>query len=334
MDSADLNSAGRAATATASPHGPAGHRPAVTRIAASPASHQRRTLEFFTHTFTVVGDELPDLGFHFGPHLARTRRADFQVEITGPALPGQRGSSRALEREVRVRRADGVSMLRRPLVSLHQFPPALPPFAALGDRYAIRPATVVHRGPTTLALTGTDPSECAELALALCRLGWRLVSSQLLVIDRRIRRTLALHTPLRLRGAAAADIAASTPDDAVQTCQSALTGPTLLVRPEAVGAIVPLHAELPLPLEVRICRGRADLPRLRGRCEQPSAFWPPEAAEVGRALNRVYLEIPRPAAADEVALEMHRQLSRPNAAERLCHDERATVPAPRAGSIA
>lgn len=249
-----------------------------------PASHaDRRTLEFFGVGFTVVGELLPDLAFQFGPHLARTRRADFQLELSAP---------QAGPREVTVRRADGVAVLHRPLTGWRGATPSLPPFAALADRFSTLPACVMTGKHLAVAITGDTAAERARIGIALSDRGWRMVSGQLLVLDRRTGRSLPFHTPLQLVDGYAEQVAAAHPDPAV--CRAGRTTfgePTVLVRPEAVASIVPLHVDGPPPVLVRICR----------RTEARATVLPRRSSAQGRVPGKLLLEVPHRHTPDEVA---------------------------------
>ncbi len=278
----------------------------------------RRTLEFFGVGFTVVGEQLPDLAFQFGPHLARTRRADYQLELSPPEA-GIR------TRDVTMRRGDGAVMLRRPLAGWRSATPALPPLTALSDRFAVIPACVMTDRQVTIALIGDTSSERTRIGVSLADRGWRMVSGQLLVLDRRTGRALPFHTPLQFTGRTGDGLRRQHPDPAV--CRPGRTSfgePTTLIRPEAMTSIVPLHVDSPVPALVRLCRRTNGTgPTIRRRSAGPDR---PDASRTDsprsdpfQTLNALQFDVPARYTADEIADLIVRSLRGPD----------RSLPAPR-----
>ena len=276
---------------------------AATLAAPPPQSHgaDRRTLEFFGVGFTVVGEQLPDLAFQFGPHLARTRRADYQLELSAPQAEDN-------SRDVTVRRGDGAVMLRRPLTGWRSATPVLPPLAALTDRFAVVPGCVMTNRQTTIALIGDTAGERTRIGIGLADRGWQMVSGQLLVLDRRTGRALQFHAPLQFTGRAADRLRLEHPDPAA--CRPGRTSfgePTVLIRPEAMTSIVPLHVDSPVPALVRLCRRTScAAPTVRRR---PAG---PDRSDPVRSLNALQFDVPAQFTADEIADLIVRSLCAPD----------------------
>jgi len=325
-------------------------------------------LRFFGLGITVVGTDLPDFRFLFGPHVTAPGRADLLVEITtsGPlAAAGGRAGARAV-RELQVRRSDGLPLLRRPLHGWSNVPPPFPRFAAMFGRCAVTPAAVLCRGGTSIALVGHALTERSPIAVALALRSWRIVSPQLLVVDRRTGRAMPFATPLEVPvndnsgngdsgndnsgndnsgndnsgndnvttwSPAVVDFAgAGHPATQLRRSRSSpVTGQVLLIRPESVGELVPVETTVEPPTVIRLCRGAHRQLRLTDG-DQWAPRWSagPEPAR----LRTRCLELPDSGLADEAAHHLDEKLT-PHAGEDIsCRDGRRIGPVSRAGSIA
>lgn len=235
-----------------------------------------------------------------------------------------------VNREISVARADGVIILRRAFRGWSNVPPPIPPFAAMAERYSVTPAVVMAKGDRVLALAGSPRSSKAAVALSLLQHGWRFVSGQLLVTERKTGRTLPFLAPLDLQGVAAEQTRRrGLPDGSWQVRNSTLDGQTLQVRPEALGAVVPVRAQGGPATIVRLCESQEDRLLLResDRCPQS---WPTEARSALRHRGLFQLQMPGLHAAEEAANCLDAKFTPPVNEDRKVVPIKPFLPSPRA----
>ncbi|GLW49150.1 hypothetical protein Stsp02_48110 [Streptomyces sp. NBRC 14336] len=292
-------------------------------------------LEFFGTLFHVTGMEGPELSYFFGPHLLGLRRTPEKEKASLTVHLGQRSGSGG--RGVRVFGPDGRLLRRWSFHGMGGIPPLLPPFAAMNGQYAVVQAAVLAEGDRVVALIGGVGSPRNSVALALGGRGWRMVSSQYLVVDRATGHTLPYQLPMELRGvdldavraaglADGPDALDGVPDGSpglaglaaengagyawsgdLRRVQSPLTGPYLQVRPERLLATVDRGARLGPAHLVRLCCTGTDRCELEEWDVTPSV-WPPEAADDLPAASRSRLLLPGTRSADEAADLLHDRL--------------------------
>ncbi|MFI6446414.1 hypothetical protein [Kitasatospora sp. NPDC050543] len=252
-------------------------------------------LNFFGIDVCVVSGDRDEIAFHFGPHT-----------VKGPAAPDQLRVEFACSRsaapdEFLVRRGDGTPLLRRTFRGWGNVPPALPPFAALGDRFCLTPAVVLAKGGTTVALIGGPYSEQANVGAALAQRSWEFVSGRLLVLDRATGQVLPYLVPLEVRGRSAAWLrGAGLPDRQWRTTTSPIGGEVLLVRPECLGPVAPVQARLAPPTLVRLCRSTYENVQLTP-WQFTAQTWPPGSAALLAQAPTYRLELPGVTGAEEAA---------------------------------
>ncbi|WP_031075898.1 hypothetical protein [Streptomyces sp. NRRL WC-3742] len=279
-------------------------------------------LDFFGLGIGLTGADREEIAFRFGPHLRRSGgdTPRLLVEI-------RRGGA---EPDFLVRRADGTPLLRRAFRDWGNLPPAVPPFAALRDRYCLTPAVVLARHGRSVALLGGPYGEQANVAAALARRGWAFVSGRLLVLDRRTGHPLPYLAPLEARGAAAAWLrGAGLPEGAWRTVEPPGGGAEVLqVRPEGLGPVVPLHARPGPPTLVRLCRAAEEEVRLTPG-EYTTRLWPADAADALAGAPALRLHLPDVGWAEEAAGLIDHAMT-----EEPCPDVPAVPTARRAGLTA
>ncbi|MFG2983209.1 hypothetical protein ACGFYQ_18495 [Streptomyces sp. NPDC048258] len=261
-------------------------------------------LEFFGLTFRVLGAiDMAELRFLFGPHVIQDVGYAEEALLDLHLLLGDGRS-----RELRVLRRDGTLVRRGQFRALSGLSPLLPPLRVMDDRFVMLQAVVVAKGAATVALIGGLHSPRAEVAMALCARGWRLVSGQLLVLDRDTGEVRPLLEPVDLRGDALESARAGgllagrdgTEGSGWKTVSSPLSGDAVLIRPELLGRTVPVGARLGGLHLVRLCRSDSGRSRLDAQEFTPRA-WPPEAASVLDAAPRLRLLLPQTGGAEEAA---------------------------------
>ncbi|WP_037605772.1 hypothetical protein [Streptacidiphilus rugosus] len=248
--------------------------------------------------------------------------------VPAPSAPG----NVAGEPQFLVRHSDGTPLLRRAFRGWGNLPPALPPFAVMRDRFALLQAVVLADRTHTVALVGGPYSEKLSVAAALAHRSWRFVSGQLLVLDLANRQVMPFLLPLEARGRAAARMrAAGLPEEGCRSVPSAADGELLLIRPECLGGVVPVHARVEMPTLVRLCRSAGEGVRLT-----PSEFtphvWPPESSAAFAEAPRYQLELASANGAEEAAGLIDAELTRKK--DDACLDVPATSPAVPAGLTA
>ncbi|MEU6775236.1 hypothetical protein [Streptomyces sp. NPDC046759] len=283
-------------------------------------------LNFFGIEVGVISADRDEVAFHFGPHMVKNsgNPQHLRVEFFRPA-----GSAPA---EFLVRRGDGTPLLRRAFRGWGNVPPALPPFAALQDRFCLVQAVVLARGDTTVALIGGPYAEQANVGAALAHRSWEFVSGRLLVLDRRTGEVLPYLVPLQARGRAAAWLrGAGLPNELCRVAASPAGGEVLLVRPECLGPVAPVRARLGRPTLVQLCRSADEAVRLTPRACTAQA-WPEGSAGLLDGAPAYRLELPGVSGAEEAAGLIDQEVR---------HEERAsclyvptTLPAHRAGLTA
>lgn len=244
--------------------------------------------------------------------------------------PQHQGVKDQVNREISVARADGVIILRRAFSGWSNVPPPIPPFAAMVERYSVMPAVVMAKGDRVLALAGSPRSSKAAIALSLLQHGWRFVSGQLLVTERKTGRTLPFLAPLDLQGVAAEQTRRrGLPDGSWQVRNSTLDGQTLQVRPEALGAVVPVRAQGGPATIVRLCDSQGDRLVLResDRCPQT---WPTEAHSALRHRGLFELQMPDRQAVEEAANCLDANFTPPVNEDRKVVPIKPFLPSPRA----
>jgi hypothetical protein len=259
----------------------------------------------------VSSSDYSEIAFQFGPHVVRDSAslASVRVEFIVPARPGTDRNAPA-EAEFLVRHGDGTPLLRRAFRGWGTMPPAVPPVAVLRERYALLQAVVLAKRGAAVALVGGPFSEKLSVAAALAHRSWRFVSGQLLVLDRDEGQVLPCLLPLEARGAAATRMrTAGLPAEGQRTVPSVAGGETLLIRPECLGDVVPIHARTGLPPLVRLCRTADEGVRLAPWEFTPQA-WPVEAAADFAAAPRYRLELSSANAAEEAAGLIDAELTR------------------------
>ncbi|MFG2974602.1 hypothetical protein ACGFYY_16625 [Streptomyces sp. NPDC048331] len=291
-------------------------------------------LEFFgaeISVSTTTGD-VSDLEFLFGPHVVPDSRAADRLQVEfGYPNPGDPGSGDAWA-ELVVRRDNGPPLLRRAFRGWSNVPPPVPPFSVLRERFSLVQAVVLAKGSTTIALIGSPHSDREGVALALAQRSWRMVSGQLLITDRTDGNVMPYHVPLEFRGATAVGVrAAGLAPGTWRSRTSPLTGDVLMVRPEALGDIVPVRARLGPPQLFRLCRSGNEGARLES-WDFPTQTWPPEAAPEIADAPSFRLELPESGGAEEAAgLIDHRMTSE---RRELCPDVPVISRASPVGSTA
>ncbi|MEU6220003.1 hypothetical protein ABZ845_21160 [Streptomyces sp. NPDC047022] len=300
-------------------------------------------LRFSEIEVEVASSDHSEIAFLFGPHVTRdtgsASMASMRVEFTVPTRRQPDGGTPA-EKEFLVRHDDGTPLLRRTFRGWGTMPPPLPPFAALGERYALMRAVVLAKNSSTVALVGGPYSETLSVASALAQRSWRFVSGQLLVFDLAEEQVVPCLLPLEARGRAARRMrTAGLSEESLRTVPSPLGGEMLLVRPESLGDVVPVDARIALPSLVRLCGAVDDAVRM-APTEFTPHVWPREADTAFSAAPRYQLEISSANGAEEAAGLIDTELTRKNDAERSrkkddgCPDAPATGPAAPAGSTA
>ncbi|MFE9411390.1 hypothetical protein ACFYN0_21795 [Streptomyces sp. NPDC006704] len=252
--------------------------------------------EFFGIGITVTAaSQLAALRFRFAPHLVPEPRGADRLHVDlGPERPD--GAAQFV-----VSGANGTPMLRRTFRAWTNVPPPVPPFAALARRFWIAPAVVLAKGPASVALLGSPYAPRAEVALALAQRSWQFVSGQLLVVDRMVGHTMPYLVPLEFYGASAAAVNTDAlPEGTWHRRASAISDGVLQVRPERLGAVVPVRARLGPPALVRLCRAPGETVRVAPAHGGP-AVWPPEAAAETAALTSFRVDMPGSGGAEEAA---------------------------------
>ncbi|MER6071437.1 hypothetical protein ABT187_21835 [Streptomyces sp. NPDC001817] len=252
-------------------------------------------LDFFGMEVGVIAADRDEVAFHFGPHVVRNSASPDQLRVE---FFESTGSAPA---EFLVRRGDGTPLLRRAFRGWGNVPPALPPFAALQDRFCLVPAVVLARGNTPVALIGGPYAEQANVGAALAQRSWEFVSGRLLVLDRRTGEVLPYLVPLQARGRSAAWLRGAGLQS--ELCR-AVTSPTgaevLLVRPECLGPVAPVRARLGRPTLVQLCRSADERVRLTPR-EFTAQAWPDGSAGLLEGAPAFRLELPGVSGAEEAA---------------------------------
>ena len=273
-------------------------------------------------TATSTAADLDDLAFHFGPHVTEGVRPDFEVEFS----PGPGNS-----RECAVRRGR-LTVLRRTFHGWGNIPAPVPPFALLESRICVLPAVVLARGRSVVALIGSPLSAKGSLAVALAHRSWQFVSGQLLVMERASRDVLPYHAPVEFRGDAASALrAAGLAPGTWRSTTSPINGDVLMVRPESLGAIVPIGARRTRPHLIRLCRSRDDRVHLLRRAFEPRV-WPTSAAADLADASSYVLELPAASAAEEAAGILDERFHPEG--DAACRDAIRTAPEVRVGSTA
>ncbi|CAM5359061.1 hypothetical protein GCM10010329_39470 [Streptomyces spiroverticillatus] len=254
-------------------------------------------LDFFGILLNVMGAvDLADLPFLFGPHLREELGMFERAELTVRFASVEGAGS-----EVRVHDDDGRLLRRHAFHGLGGIPPLLPPFAVLGDRFAVLQAAVLAKNDAVVALVGGVESPRSALALALGVRGWRMVSAQRLVVDRATGQTLPLQVPLELRGAALESAHAwGLPEKDLRTASSPLTGSYLQVRPESLMETVPVGARLGPATVVRLCTAGGPRAGLEDGGRAP-AVWPVDATALLDRNPRARLLLPPAGGVEEAA---------------------------------
>ncbi|MFI1369025.1 hypothetical protein [Streptomyces griseochromogenes] len=252
-------------------------------------------LNFFGIEVGVISADRDEVAFHFGPHMVKNSGSPDQLRVEFSRSTG------AAPGEFLVRRGDGTPLLRRAFRGWGNVPPALPPFAALQDRFCLVPAVVLAKGGTTVALLGGPYAEQANVGAALAHRSWEFVSGRLLVLDRHTGEVLPYLVPLQARGRSAAWLRGAGLQN--ELCR-AVTSPTgaevLLVRPECLGPVAPVRARLGRPTLVQLCRSADERVRLTPRELTPQA-WPDGSAGLLDGVPAYRLELPGVSGAEEAA---------------------------------
>ncbi len=253
-------------------------------------------LNFFGIEVGLVRADRDEISFHFGPHLTANSQDPDQLRVEFSDATGKGAPADFL-----VRRSDGTPLLRRTFRGWGNVPPAVPPFAALQDRFCLAPAVVLAKGGATVALIGGPYSEQANVGAALAQRSWEFVSGRLLVLDRRSGHVLPYLAPLEARGPAAAWLrGAGLPEGMWRTVASPVGGEVLLVRPECLGPVVPVRARLAPPALVRLCRGADEEVRL-APWEFTTRTWPAGSAGRLAGAPTYCLHLPGVGGAEEAA---------------------------------
>ncbi len=261
----------------------------------------------------VASSDPSELAFLFGPHVIRdpgsASLASVRVEFTA-ATRRQPDGDTAGEKEFLVRHGDGTPLLRRTFRGWGTMPPPLPPFAVLGERYALMRAVVLAKHSAAVALVGGPYAETLSVAAALAQRSWRFVSGQLLVFDLVEEQVVPCLLPLEARGRAAVRMrTAGLPEESLRSVPSALGGEMLLVRPECLGDVVPVDARIALPSLVRLC-GTADDGVRMAPGEFVPQVWPVEAGAAFSAAPHYRLELSSGNGAEEAAGLIDAELTR------------------------
>ncbi|MFF5014431.1 hypothetical protein [Streptomyces sp. NPDC001165] len=283
-------------------------------------------LNFFGIEVGVIAADRDEVAFHFGPHMVKNSGCPDQLRVefspsTGSA-PG----------EFLVRRGDGTPLLRRAFRGWGNVPGALPPFAALQDRFCLVPAVVLAKEGATVALIGGPYAEQANIGTALAHRSWEFVSGRLLVLDRGTGDVLPYLVPLQVRGRAAAWLrGAGLPNELCRAVTSPAGAEVLLVRPECLGPVAPVRARLGRPTLIQLCRSADERVRLTP-CEYTVQAWPDGSAGLFDEMPTYRLELPGVSGAEEAAGLIDQKV--PHGESESCLYVPDTLPAHRAGLTA
>lgn len=284
-------------------------------------------LNFFGLQIALVQADRDEISFHFGPHLTGISRDPDQLRVEFSRAPGKDAPGDFL-----VRRSDGTPLLRRTFRGWGNVPSAVPPFAALQDRFCLAQAVVLAKGGATVALLGGPYSEQANVGAALAQRSWEFVSGRLLVLDRRTGHVLPYLAPLEARGPAAAWLrGAGLPDGTCRSVTSPVGGEVLLVRPESLGPVVPVRARLAPPALVRLCRSVDEEVRL-APWEFTTRTWPAGSSGLLADAPTHCLHLPGVSGAEEAAGLIDHALTKEK--DDPCLDVPAMPSAHRAGLTA
>ncbi|MFG2720765.1 hypothetical protein ACGFW5_21070 [Streptomyces sp. NPDC048416] len=277
-----------------------------------PTGGESLCAEFFGIGITVTAAAgLAALRFRFAPHLIPEPRGADRLHVD---LGAERPDGSA---QFAVRDADGTPLLRRTFRAWTNVPPPVPPFAALARRFWIAPAVVLAKGPVSVALLGSPHAPRAEVAVALAQRSWQFVSGQLLVVDRAVGHVLPYLVPLEFYGASAAAVNTDAlPEGTWRHRPSAISDGVLQVRPERLGAVVPVQARLGPPVLVQLCRAAGETARVAPARGGP-AVWPPEAAAETAGLASFRVDMPGSGGAEEAAWLIDDQVAASGAAGGL-----------------
>ncbi|MGW3170658.1 hypothetical protein [Streptomyces sp. NPDC001153] len=283
-------------------------------------------LNFFGIEVAVISADRDEVAFHFGPHIVKNPGGPGQLRVEFSPSAGPAPA------EFLVRRGDGTPLLRRAFRGWGNVPPALPPFAALQDRFCLVPAVVLAKAGATVALIGGPYAEQANVGAALAHRSWEFVSGRLLVLDRRTGEVLPYLVPLQARGRAAAWLrGAGLPNELCRAVTSPAGAEVLLVRPECLGPVAPVRARLGPPTLVQLCRSADESVRLT-----PAEFavqaWPEGSAGLLDAAPAHRLELPGVSGAEEAAGLIDQEV--PHEEGEACLYVPTTPPAHRAGLTA
>ncbi|MGW3040502.1 hypothetical protein ACWC9T_10730 [Kitasatospora sp. NPDC001159] len=284
-------------------------------------------LNFFGIEIALVQADRDEISFQFGPHLTGISRHPDQLRVEFSRTPGK-----GVPGDFLVRRSDGTPLLRRTFRGWGNLPPAVPPFAALQDRFCLAQAVVLAKGGTTVALIGGPYSEQANVGAALAQRSWEFASGRLLVLDRRTGHVLPYLAPLEARGPAAARLrAAGLPEGMWRTVTSPVGGEVLQVRPECLGPTVPVRARLAPPALVRLCRSADEEVRLTP-WEFTAQTWPAGSAGLLSGAPTHCLYLPGVSGAEEAAGLIDHAMTKEK--DESCLDVPAMPSAHRAGLTA
>ena len=293
-------------------------RPAGTDSALrAPTQTQTLLLNFFGHPVNVVcsPQDADDVRFLFGPHVvtatpARTNAARVHLEAEDGGFFASLFAKDGRTKRFSVHDDAGDLTEERSFARWSRTPSPLPPFQLLRDHISLVQGTVLAKGSVSVALLGPPHSGKTTLGMSLAQRGWRLVSDQLLVVDRVSGVTYPYLVPVGLRGTTLAEFRekhAANPVTHRETV-SEVTGLVWLVRPEVFGPTVPVDMRLSGTslihvnrLETGILTMQAQLPALR--------VWPAQAqgellTVLGPTARHTTLNLPPGQPASRAAAEM------------------------------